>query len=71
MSVFGTERGAESTLAGLESAHGVLQARSTVSSGPADPVLEFEYDPAVEQGIRITNSSTSLLRPNGDDDGTE
>lgn len=54
VSVLGTEEEREKTLAGLEAAHGVLQARVARELRlRRTPVLAFEYDPAVERGVRL------------------
>jgi ribosome-binding factor A len=55
VSVFGSERKREETLAGLEAAHAVLQ--SAVARElrlKRTPQLAFEYDPSVERGVRMT-----------------
>jgi ribosome-binding factor A len=55
VSVFGSERKREETLAGLEAAHAVLQ--SAVARElrlKRTPQLVFEYDPSVERGVRMT-----------------
>jgi ribosome-binding factor A len=55
VSVLGSERKREQTLAGLTSAHGVLQARiADELRMKRTPTLAFEYDPSVERGIRMT-----------------
>src|SRR2546423_15683824 len=55
VSVFGTERKREQTLAGLTAAHGVLQARVARELRlKRTPQLTFEYDPTVERGVRMT-----------------
>jgi ribosome-binding factor A len=55
VSVLGGERQRRSTLAGLESAHGVLQARiNRELSLRRTPTLAFAYDDAVERGVRMT-----------------
>jgi ribosome-binding factor A len=55
VSVLGSERKREQTLAGLTSAHGVLQARIADELRlKRTPTLAFEYDPSVERGIRMT-----------------
>jgi ribosome-binding factor A len=55
VSVFGTERKREQTLAGLSAAHGVLQARVARELRlKRTPQLTFEYDPTVERGVRMT-----------------
>jgi ribosome-binding factor A len=55
VSVLGSEKRRRSTLAGLESAHGVLQARiNRELSLRRTPTLAFAYDDAVERGVRMT-----------------
>jgi ribosome-binding factor A len=55
VSVLGGERKRERSLAGLSAAHGVLQARvSRELHLKRTPLLAFEYDPAVEQGVRMS-----------------
>jgi phosphoesterase RecJ-like protein len=55
VSVLGTAEERERTLAGLEAAHGVLQASVARELGlRRTPVLAFEYDPTVERGVRLT-----------------
>jgi ribosome-binding factor A len=55
VSVLGTERKREKTLAGLTAAHGVLQARVARELRlKRTPQLTFEYDPTVERGVRMT-----------------
>ena len=55
VSVLGDEREQERTLDGLQSAHGVLQAQVARELGTRrTPVLTFEYDPAIERGVRLT-----------------
>ena len=55
VSVLGGERRRRATLAGLESAHGVLQARiNRELSLRRTPQLAFAYDPSVERGVRMT-----------------
>jgi len=55
ISVLGNARAREATLAGLASAHGVLQARiNRELSLRRTPTLEFAYDDAVERGVRMT-----------------
>jgi ribosome-binding factor A len=55
VSVLGSERKREDTLAGLASAHGVLQARiATELRLKRTPQLAFEYDPSVEEGVRMS-----------------
>jgi ribosome-binding factor A len=55
VSVLGDEGEQERTLAGLQSAHGVLQSQLARELGTRrTPVLTFEYDPAIERGVRLT-----------------
>jgi ribosome-binding factor A len=55
VSVLGSEEERESSLAGLRSSHGVLQAK--IASGmrmKRTPTLSFEYDESVDRGDRIS-----------------
>ena len=55
VSVLGNEKARQATLAGLTSAHGVLQARINRELNlRRTPTLAFEYDDAVERGVRMT-----------------
>jgi ribosome-binding factor A len=55
VSVLGSERKREKSLAGLEAAHGVLQARLAAELRlKRTPQLSFEYDPTVERGVRMS-----------------
>ena len=55
VSVLGSERKREQTLAALQAAHGVLQARIAHEVRlKHTPTLEFEYDPSVEEGVRMS-----------------
>ena len=55
VSVLGSERRREQSLAALGSAHGVLQARiARELRMKRTPQLAFEYDPTVERGVRIS-----------------
>ena len=55
VSVLGTERKREQTLVGLQAAHSVLQSRlARELRMKRTPQLEFEYDPTVERGVRMT-----------------
>jgi ribosome-binding factor A len=54
-SVLGNEKKRRATLAGLESAHGVLQSRiGRQLSLRRTPTLTFTFDPSVEQGVAMT-----------------
>jgi ribosome-binding factor A len=76
VSVLGTERKRRETLAGLASAHGVLQARINRELNlRRTPTLTFAYDDSVEQGVRMTQLINELAaelperREEDDDDG--
>lgn len=70
VSVFGTEAEQERTLEGLRAAHGVLQAEVARELGlRRTPVLSFEYDPAIERGVRLTKMIDELA-PESPDDGS-
>ena len=61
VSVLGDEATRERTLEGLQSAHGVLQAQLARELGTRrTPVLTFEYDPAIESGMRLTQMIDEL-----------
>ena len=55
VSVLGDEEQREETLAGLRSAHGVIQSRIAAETRmKRTPTLSFHYDPTVETGMRIS-----------------
>ena len=55
VSVLGSERRRSQSLAGLQAAHGVLQARlGRELRLKRTPQLAVEYDPTVERGVRMT-----------------
>jgi ribosome-binding factor A len=55
VSALGNERKRQAALAGLASAHGILQARiNRELSLRRTPHLTFAYDDAVERGVRMT-----------------
>lgn len=55
VSVFGGEKKRNSSMACLDRAHGVLQARiSRELRMKRTPLLTFEYDHAVEHGVRMS-----------------
>ena len=55
VSVFGNEKKRRATLAGLDSARGVLQAKiGRELSLRRTPTLTFAYDDSVERGVRMT-----------------
>jgi ribosome-binding factor A len=54
VSVLGTERRREQSLAALQAAHSFLQARLARELRlKRTPQLTFEYDPSVERGVRL------------------
>src|SRR5215216_5709111 len=75
VSVLGNESKRRSTLAGLESAHGVVQGRVARELGlKRTPQLTFEYDPSVERGVRMTaliDELASNLPPEDEPDGND
>src|SRR5919106_2301771 len=55
VSVMGSERKRDATLAGLQSSHGVLQGRVNRELRlKRTPQLTFEYDPTIERGVRLS-----------------
>jgi ribosome-binding factor A len=55
VSVLGSERKRERSLAGLTAAHGVLQSRLAHELRmKRTPTLVFQYDPSVERGVRMS-----------------
>ena len=61
VSVLGDEGAQARTLEGLQSAHGVLQSQLAKELGTRrTPVLTFEYDPAIERGVRLTKMIDEL-----------
>jgi len=55
VSVLGSARKQEATLAGLNSSHAVLQAVVNRELRlKRTPQLSFEYDPTIERGMRLT-----------------
>ena len=68
VSVLGSEAKRRKTLAGLDAAHGVLQARLARQLRlKRTPQLAFEYDPTVERGVRMTQLIDELA-PDADDE---
>src|SRR5690349_16501316 len=69
VSVLGSERKRERTLAGLDAAHGPLQARiARELRMKRTPQLAFEYDPSVERGVRMTQLIDELAPDAGPDE---
>ena len=55
VSVLGSKDEQRHTLDGLRAAHGYLQTQVARALGTRrTPVLSFEYDPAIERGVRLT-----------------
>ena len=70
VSVLGSERKRDLSLAGLAAAHGPLQARlASELRLKRTPQLTFEYDPSVERGVRMTKLIDELA-PDDDPDGS-
>jgi ribosome-binding factor A len=74
VSVLGSAKKRRDTLAGLESARGVLQAKiNRELSLRRTPTLTFAYDESVERGVRMTKLIDDLVvdvredEPSGDD----
>jgi len=62
VSVLGSEKKRRSSLAGLDAAHGVLQARiSRELRLKRTPQLTFAYDPSVEHGMRMSRLIDELV----------
>lgn len=69
VSVLGTEEEQARTLEGLRSAAGLLQAQVARELGTRrTPVLTFEYDPAIERGVRLTKLIDELAPADSDAD---
>jgi ribosome-binding factor A len=69
VSVLGNDRKREATLRGLESAHGVVQARVARELGlKRTPQLTFEYDPSVARGVEMSRLIDELARDLPDDE---
>jgi ribosome-binding factor A len=76
VSVLGGEKRRRETLAGLASAHGVLQARINRELNlRRTPTLTFSYDESVEQGVRMTQLidelAAELPERDEEDDGND
>src|SRR3954452_1228849 len=70
VSVLGSERKRAKSLAGLEAAHGVLQAQIARELRlKRTPQLTFQYDPTVEQGVRMSKLIDELVTDNDDAEG--
>ncbi len=72
ISVLGPERQRARTLAALERARGVLQAKVGEQLHlRRTPQLAFAYDQAVERGVRMSRLIDELARDLGDDAGDD
>ncbi len=70
VSVFGGEKKRSASMSGLDAAHGVLQAKlSRELRMKRTPLLSFEYDHAVEHGVRMSKLIDELA-PEPDDNGS-
>jgi ribosome-binding factor A len=70
VSVLGSERKRVQSLAGLEAAHGVLQRRIAIELRlKRTPQLTFQYDPSVEQGVRMSKLIDDLVSDHDDAEG--
>src|SRR6187399_720539 len=70
VSVLGSERKRERTLAGLEAAHGVLQRQiASELRLKRTPQLTFQYDPSVERGVRMSKLIDELVTDHDDAEG--
>jgi ribosome-binding factor A len=62
VSVLGSERKRERSLAGLDAAHGVLQGRLAKELRmKRTPQLTFQYDPSVAEGVRMSKLIDELV----------
>ena len=69
VSVLGSDKKREQSLAGLEAAHGVLQARIARELRlKRTPQLTFEYDDTVERGVRMSHLIDELAPDDPDDE---
>jgi ribosome-binding factor A len=70
VSVLGSERKRAQSLAGLVAAHGVLQRRIAGELRlKRTPQLTFQYDPSVEQGVRMSKLIDDLVTDHDDAEG--
>jgi ribosome-binding factor A len=70
VSVLGSERKREHSLAGLEAAHGVLQGRlARELRMKRTPQLTFQYDPTVAEGVRMSKLIDELVSDHDEAEG--
>jgi ribosome-binding factor A len=69
VTVLGNERKRRATVTGLQSSHGVLQARVNRELRlKRTPQLTFEYDPTIERGVRLSQLIDELAPEEHDRD---
>jgi ribosome-binding factor A len=72
VSVLGNDKKQQQSMAGLDAAHGVLQARiSRELRLKRTPQLEFAYDPSVEHGVRMSALIDELAPLSQEADGDD
>ena len=72
VSVFGGAKKQRAALAGLEAAHGVLQAHlARELRMKRTPILAFEYDPSVERGVHMAKLIDELAPEDHPSDDTD
>jgi len=70
VSVLGSERKREQSLAGLDAAHGVLQRRIAGELRlKRTPQLTFKYDPSVAEGVRMSKLIDELVTDHDEAEG--
>src|SRR3954449_6851962 len=70
VSVLGSERKRAQSMAGLDQDPGVLQRRiASELRLKRTPQLTFQYDPSVEQGVRMSRLIDELVTDDDDRDG--
>ncbi len=70
VSVLGSARKREQSMVGLEAAHGVLQRRIAGELRlKRTPQLTFQYDPSVEQGVRMSKLIDELVTDHDEPEG--
>ena len=70
VSVLGSERKREQSLAGLDAAHGVLQRRIAGEVRlKRTPQLTFKYDPSVAEGVRMSKLIDELVTDHDEAEG--
>jgi len=68
VSVLGSARKRKQSLEGLAAAHGVLQSRlARELRMKRTPTLAFEYDPTVEEGVRMSKLIDELVHDEHDE----